>query len=62
MVEIDNEFWNKRREHLEMNVVNAVLDLFGHMGAHTFLLPIKGTTPSMFVIAGDEDTIKNWFK
>lgn len=34
------DIWNKRREVLESELKDAVLNLFGHTGSNAFILPI----------------------
>ena len=55
-----NEIWDAKRKHLEKAVIEAVLNLFQHSGgAGAFKLPILGTSPQVFIIAGDEKAINS---
>jgi hypothetical protein len=42
MLTMDDEIWNKRREHLQDAVKKAVLELLEHTSALSFALPIEG--------------------
>lgn len=46
------------REELENAVTTAVLDLFAYTGTTSLKLPIKGTTPTVYVVSGDESGIR----
>jgi hypothetical protein len=55
---MNNEIWNKRRERLEDNLVNAALELMAHTGANSGMIPIKDTTPELVVFIGEKDQLK----
>lgn len=46
------------REELQSRVIAAVLDLFGETGTASFCLPVPGTTPTLYVAAGEVEAIR----
>ena len=54
-----NDIWNARREKLEQVIIEAALELFEHTGSGAFKIPIKGTSPSVYIVAGDEVAFRN---
>lgn len=53
-----SEFWDARRKALETKVALAALELFEHTGASAFVMPIKNTTPILYLAVGGEESLK----
>jgi hypothetical protein len=54
-----DELFEQRRKKLEEKIQCAVLDLFDHIGAGAFKLPIPFTSPPLYIVVGAEEDIKN---
>ena len=48
-----NELWEVKRNKLEKQLIKTALDLFEHTGSNSFLIPVKNTTPKLFIAAGE---------
>jgi hypothetical protein len=46
-------------EELRDAVIDAVVELLAMTGSTALQFPIPGTKPTLFVIAGDEETIRS---
>lgn len=57
MIDFENEFWNIRRKKLEKAFAEAALELMEHTGAGAMVLPIKNTTPPIYIAIGRADQI-----
>lgn len=56
------EIWNAKRIKIEEKVVKTVLELFEHTGSGALLLPVSGTTPKLYIVAGDREAIQTLLK
>ncbi len=56
------EFWNKRREKLQKDVVNAALELCDHTGVAAFKLPLDDDTDDLFIIVGNSADLEKFIK
>lgn len=54
----DTDWWNEEREKLEQAVIDSVLNLFGHTGAGALKIPVRDTTPPLYVCSGTAESIK----
>lgn len=49
----EDQVFRAKREKLSKSLQRAALDLLGHMGAASALVPIEGTTPTVYVVIGE---------
>ena len=58
VVNLEDEFFKIRRKKLEKKFAKAALELTEHTGAAAMCLPIKGTTPQVFIAIGTAEQIR----
>lgn len=57
VINLEDEFFNIRRKKLEKAFAEAALNLMEHTNAAAMCLPIKGTSPQVFIAIGTAEQI-----